>query len=308
MGRNSHLEAVIVRFFKKSFLVVVVGLFVSPLLGACAAMEDWSDIPNVKNETAKEEVKVTNRLDSAPGIQPVPQFPVPGDRDLKVMTSKLSGGSVEIYDIDGGAQMAAPIGPVSVEQTPAGIPLATDPRVTVYPLDGVSTVYTPAYPQAQGWPNAVLPVGHTASGSMTPGPDAWGGDDGRGSLAIEGGKLVSRAGPNVSNIYFPYGSARLGREDSNVLSNVAETAKFAPVERVSVEGHASKPTQTNDPIKSRILNLKESMNRATAVSAELIEKGVPAEKIKTVGWGDTKGAGEGEAAQRRVDVLTGAGQ
>ena len=79
------------------------------------------------------------------------------------------------------------------------------------------------------------------------------------------------------------------------------------MDRVRVEGHASTNAGTNDPIRARILNLKESMNRAYAVSRTLIEEGVPAEKIKTIGYGDTVPAGS-EDQQRRVDIVTAPGQ
>ncbi len=280
------------RLMSKFLLVFSAVLF----LGACDTVKGWTK----GSGAADEEIKVSNaameeRLDSAPGVKPIPQFPVPDNRDLKLMTSKLSGGSVEIYDLDGEpAVMDSGIPPAMPEYN--GIPLATDSRVTVYPVDG----YTP--PAGGSWPNSVLPVGHTASAGMTPPPDSFGADR---RMAIEGGKLSSRVGPAVSNIYFPYGSSRV--EDDAVLEQVAQTAKFAPVDRVTVEGHASVPTQTDDPVKAKILNLKESVKRAAAVSEGLIEKGVPAEKIKTVGWGDTKQTSGGEAEQRRVDVFTGAG-
>ncbi len=282
--------------FTKNIFILIAALVVFPL-AACEHYSDSSDSVQVSSTTSQD------RLDTAPGVRTVPQFPVPNDRDLKVMTSKLSGGSVEIYDVDSGMlqNIGAPVPQVQPDYV--GIPMASDPNVTIYPLDGYNNYpgeLRPApAPMAAGpreWPNAVLPVG-----GMTPPPASFGGDQ---PMAIEGGKLASRAGGDVSNIYFPYGSARLGGNERSVLDNVAETAKFAPVDRVSVEGHASAVAQVDDPVKAKILNLKESMNRASAVSQQLIEKGVPAEKIKTVGWGDTKPTSGGEAAQRRVDIYT----
>jgi len=297
-----------VRFFTKAWSVVLAVLLVLPMLTACETVEGWADKVSRGGEPAQIDVTdngdapVGDRLDSAPGVRPVPSFPVPGDRDLKVMTSKLSGGSVEIYDLDNPNASMGGVAPVTPDY--AGIPMATDPRVTVYPIDGYA-----AYPgemrpdmpmQLAGqkeWPNSVLPIGNAG---MMPAPDSFGNEE---RMGIEGGKLTSRAGSGVSNIYFPFGSANVDGADSSVLNDVAETAKFAPVARVSVEGHASPPTQSNDPVRAKILNLKESMNRASAVSQKLIEKGVPAEKIKTVGWGDTNSSGN-EASRRRVDIYT----
>lgn len=292
------------KFLTKPALALVAILALLTL-GACEHYaDDKSDVIDVSSNTAPAVTAASQRLDTVPGVRPVPQFPVPNDRDLKLMTTKLSGGSVEIYDVDSGMPQNGGASVPPVQPDYVGIPLATDPNVTVYPIDGYNM-----YPGEMGaarvaggqWPNAVLPMGNAGSG-MTPPPSSFGGDQ---PMAIEGGKLASRDNGSTANIYFGYGSSHLGGNDRSVLSSVAETAKFAPVDRISVEGHASAPTQTDDPVKSKILNLKESMNRAGAVSQELIEKGVPAEKIKTVSWGDTKPGAGGEAAQRRVDIYTG---
>ena len=281
------------RFFTKSVVAVLAILS----LTGCETVDGWTSGSN-KTPPETAPTVIGGRLDSAPGVQPVPSFPVPGDRDLKVMTSKLSGGSVEIYDLDGPvpSMESTSAGVPPVYQDPTGIPLATDPRVTVYPLDGYQS-----FQSEPSWPNAVLPVtgsvSHADGAPMALSPER--------ATSVEGGKLSSRAAPGVSNVYFAYGSSSLDGSDKSVLRDVAETAKFAPVDRVSVEGYASQPTQTNDPVKAKILNLKESLKRATMVSEKLIEQGVPAEKIKTVGWGDTKPSGSSEAGERRVDIVTG---
>lgn len=295
------------KFFTKTTMLAFTAAFIMMPLAAC---EHYSEGSTAAKNSETVPAPMSN-LDSAPGVRSVPQFPVPNDRDLKVMTSKLSGGSVEIYDVDSGMPqtqaMGAPVPPVQPDYI--GIPMATDPSVTIYPLDGYAAYpgdLRPAPMMAGGgreWPNSILPVGKTYDSAMTPPPDSFGGDQ---PMAIEGGKLAPRVGTTVSNVYFKYGSARLDGSDKTALGNVAEAAKFAPVDRVSIEGHASAPTQTNDPVKSKILNLKESMNRTNAVSQELIQRGVPAEKIKAVAWGDTKPSGGSEAAQRRVDIYTAA--
>jgi outer membrane protein OmpA-like peptidoglycan-associated protein len=219
-------------------------------------------------------------VSSTPDLQSSGQFPLPTDRDLRVMTTKLSGGAVEIFDLDGAP--GSTVSSVSSVQVPAGVPLASDPRVTVYPLDGgelSAGVYggvSSYYPTEPNWPA-------TSSASQS-------------SVATNAA---------ASRVYFDHGSARLKGSAQSVVRDAAEVAKFAPVDRVSVEGHASSRVQTNDPIKGRILNLKESMNRAFEVSKDLIEQGVPAEKIKTVGWGDTKQTGGTETEDRRVDIVTG---
>ena len=279
------------RFFPKSVVAVLAVLS----LAGCETVEGWS---GGKKKAPQEDPPptISGRLDNAPGVQPIPQFPAPTDNDLRVMTTKLSGGSVEIYDLNSPApDMGYASGAVPpVYQDPQGIPLATDPRVTVYPVDGYSS-----FQPEPTWPNAVLPVTGSVS-SADIGSSRFSGD-----RTIESGKLSSRSAPGVSNVYFRYGSANLDGNDRSVLRDVAETAKFAPVDRVRVEGYASTPTQTNDPVKAKILNLKQSLKRASTVSEQLIEQGVPAEKIETKAGGDTKPSGAGEAGERRVDIVTG---
>lgn len=242
---------------------VLAALAVLPMLAACETMKT--------NESAHA------------AIEPVMPA-MPGGN----LNTEFSNGSVEVYNLDAGGQDYG-AGVASVMPDPLGIPMANDPRVIVYPLDGMGNDYP-------GQVQATL-YSQQSSLQLMPPP-----------TAIEGGKLSPRVGSGVSSVYFPYGSAKLDKVDRVALQDIAQTAKFSPVDRVSVEGHASNAAQTKDPIKAKILNLKESMNRAAAVSEHLIQTGVPAEKIKTIGWGDTKPSGGGEAAERRVDIVTGAGQ
>lgn len=251
--------------FTKSVLAV---LAVLPVLAACQTL-DW-------REGRREEA-------AAGPVVMMPPAPVDGGLNMA-----LSNESVEVYTLDGpGAFASVP----SVMPDPLGIPMANDPRVVVYPIDGAGGAY----------PGNIQSVSLSAPQGLYPMPMSGGGD-------TREGKLPPRVSPVVSSVYFPYGSARLDHVEREALRDVAQTAKFAPVDRVSVEGHASGAAQTSDPVRAKILNLKESMNRAAAVSEHLIQTGVPAEKIKTVGWGDTKPSGMTGAAQRRVDIITGAGQ
>lgn len=291
-------------FNPKTAMAAMAAVILSFAVSGCETYDGWNERPSTSSTTKAStphtsEEQISQKMEGM-SAQPAPQFPVPQDRDLKIMTSKLSGGSVEIFDLDNPApSQGVPVAPVARDY--AGIPMTTDPRVTVYPVDGAGGTYPgqgALYPSEKTWPNSILPVG-TAS-AMTPPPQGW--DDER----IVDGALAPRVGQNVSSVFFPYGSARLDGANKGALRNVAETAKFAPVERVSIEGHASARAQTADPVKAKILNLKESMNRAQTVSENLIENGVPPEKIKTVAWGDTKPVGS-EAAQRRVDIVTGYG-
>jgi outer membrane protein OmpA-like peptidoglycan-associated protein len=267
----------------RSFLPIAVMALLVPVLAGCETVDRWVD--------GGDHVTINNA--PASDVKVAPAAPVYGSAqptrdELRGLASKMSGGSVEVYDIDGGPpnQGMISIAP-QYDAYPAqgGMAYPSDPSVTVFPLDDFGGMYPPQN-------GGVIP--------MTPAPFSDVPD------AAIGGKPHSSAGKDMSRVYFEYGSDRIGSGDDRVLSDAAEAAKFAPIDRVRVEGHASIDSQVKDPVKARILNLEESMNRAYKVSRRLIEKGVPAEKIKTVAWGDTIPSG-GNESQRRVDIITSAG-
>lgn len=274
-----------------------VGLVaVLALMGACEHIEQLSwkgdkSAAVVDARTGRPEPQLgppvapdpgdLRRLEQAPGKGRY-NFPPPSERDLMVLADKLGGHSVEIYDLNSGALRTYGGGAVVSDN---GLPASADPSVTVYPVDGQN-----AYPGHRGsWPNNLFPareIEANVSGSTT----------GRAS--------THAGGPGApAQIFFQHGSSRLGGGDRRVLSEVADKARFAPVHRVSVEGHASSRTGVRDPVQAKIINLKESMNRAFNVSSQLMREGVPAEKIKTTVWGDTKNTGGSEAENRRVDII-----
>lgn len=112
-------------------------------------------------------------------------------------------------------------------------------------------------------------------------------------------------GHAAGQIFFKHGSSRLGTGDMKKISALAEQAKFAPVNHITVEGFASKPTQVGtDTTQAHILNLRQSLKRAEKVSRALMRKGVPGEKMKMVSWGAAKATGN-ESYDRRVDVVMG---
>ena len=231
-------------------------------------------------KTEPQSTDVTLRTDSGAVITPAPEAMTP---QKAVRINKTSyNDSVEVFGIGGDSDYSNGIG-AGQQVMPAytGGVVSFDPSVTIFPLDGRA-------PRPSG---GVTYSGGSSSG-MAPMP----------SYNTSYG-LASAGGGN--QIFFKHGSSRLGGGDMNKLSFVAQTAKFAPVSRVTVAGYASQPTQAgSNTVKGHILNLKESMNRSFAVSKTLMRKGVPAEKIKTVSWGATKPTGN-ERQDRRVDIVMG---
>ncbi|MEM6812517.1 MAG: OmpA family protein [Pseudomonadota bacterium] len=155
-------------------------------------------------------------------------------------------------------------------------------NVTIYSLDDPGTLYTPRVET----PIAASPMGMpmSAQGQSQP---------------------VFGTSQADESIFFKHGSSRLGSNDRQKISQFADQAKFAPVNKVTVEGYASRPTQVgSDSVKAHVLNLKESMNRSFAVSKSLIQSGLPQEKIKTVSYGSKRATGDDDF-DRRVDLIMG---
>ena len=100
--------------------------------------------------------------------------------------------------------------------------------------------------------------------------------------------------------FFDFDKTSLKPEGTAALLRVLEQAKGSNIEEIRVEGHT-------DAVGSEGYNLKLSTRRAEAVKAFLVKQGVPANVIKTEGFGETQpvannATGEGRAQNRRVAV------
>ncbi len=273
------------RSFNKTFVTILAVLAATPMLAGCEGIGWWNERGDTEQHAAYKASDSSALLNAPAGLQAAPGFAV--------------------------SQSQPPMGTSPTPITPmygtnvSPAPVATaDPHVTLYPLDTAKTATSaqpPAanrpYPAASQWQASTVPP-TPVNVPVTPPV----------TIANGGGKaaLPPEVRPDVSRIYFANGSSMLNGENRTALNTIAEAAKFAPIDRVLVEGHASSAAQSKDIVTAKILNLKESMDRAQTVSFGLMEKGVPAEKIKTVAWGDTLPSGMGEAAQRRVDIITAA--
>ena len=119
-------------------------------------------------------------------------------------------------------------------------------------------------------------------------------------VASLGGSLNDALG--IAPINFETSSAVITAEGKAVLDGAAEflIANDGPVE---VAGHT-------DSDGDDAFNLQLSQDRADAVMAYLIEKGVPAENLTAVGYGETQpiadnGTDEGKAKNRRIEFVAG---
>jgi OOP family OmpA-OmpF porin len=100
--------------------------------------------------------------------------------------------------------------------------------------------------------------------------------------------------------FFDFDKTSLKPEGTAALLKMLEQAKGTNVEEIRVEGHT-------DAVGSEGYNLKLSVRRAEAVKAFLVQQGVPANVIKTEGFGETQPVANnatpsGRAQNRRVMV------
>jgi OOP family OmpA-OmpF porin len=102
-----------------------------------------------------------------------------------------------------------------------------------------------------------------------------------------------------TTVLFDYGSATVSLEGEAQLDPIAELIIAAPGARVEVGGH----TDSEGPAED---NLVLSLQRAEAVVAFLVERGVDPVQLTAVGYGEDfpvadNATPEGRAANRRIE-------
>jgi len=104
----------------------------------------------------------------------------------------------------------------------------------------------------------------------------------------------------TSAVLFDFDKYNLKPEAREVLNSVVDFLKTYNYKKIIVEGHT-------DSIGSQNYNLKLSRKRASSVADYLIKNGLPAEKIKIVGYGESRpkypnDTEEHRAKNRRVEI------
>jgi len=120
------------------------------------------------------------------------------------------------------------------------------------------------------------------------------------------GEAVIDKTPNVGssaiiNVYFDVDKAELKPESKPALDNVEAMMRMFPSMVIEVRGHT-------DSTGNSQYNLRLSERRAAAVRTELIKRGIAAERIRAVGFGDTQPIAdnhtpEGRAQNRRTEFI-----
>jgi outer membrane protein OmpA-like peptidoglycan-associated protein len=104
-------------------------------------------------------------------------------------------------------------------------------------------------------------------------------------------------------VHFETGSARIEKRSHELLDQIATMVKDHPeVGRIRVEGYT-------DNVGAPSINLDLSRDRADSVRAALIERGVPHDRLRTQGYGEShpvapNGTRAGRAKNRRVEFVS----
>jgi OOP family OmpA-OmpF porin len=103
----------------------------------------------------------------------------------------------------------------------------------------------------------------------------------------------------IKGIEFEVGSAKIIAKSFPVLDGAVKVLKEFPDTKIEVSGHT-------DNTGDAEANKKLSQERADSVKAYLVEKGVAAERVTTVGFGPDKPVADnknkaGQAKNRRIE-------
>ncbi|MFC6223123.1 OmpA family protein [Hymenobacter artigasi] len=108
--------------------------------------------------------------------------------------------------------------------------------------------------------------------------------------------LVSATPVVLPTVLFKVGKPELLPESSPALNQLADELKARPTLRIRVLGHADK---VGEPDKNQVL----SEQRAEAVKTFLVQAGIAPERLRTIGYGDSRPLYPSpDARNRRVEV------
>ncbi|MGB0670125.1 MAG: OmpA family protein [Rhodospirillales bacterium] len=154
----------------------------------------------------------------------------------------------------------------------------------------------PLQPQA---PSDTVDIG---GGGVEGGPDF--GSQGSGNPYTGG--LAPNGAVKVAIIQFTNGSAQLSSQDRRILRDVRQL-QAERGGRLRVVGHASSRTGNMDKVQHMMVNYDVSVQRAEAISRELIRLGVKSEDISVAAVSDSDPVyhevmPSGEAGNRRAEI------
>ncbi len=158
------------------------------------------------------------------------------------------------------------------------------------------------FARAGGTPETVVTAAADPAEAPKPAPAAL---EPEGNFDLEACKGRFEILSRTDNIYFRTGSARLDDRSSFLLDSIADIVARCPGLRIEVGGHT-------DAVGSEAANRTLSERRAAAVARYLAEKGIGADRMSAVGYGESRPVAPNDTAEnmrrnRRIEftVLNG---
>jgi OOP family OmpA-OmpF porin len=156
------------------------------------------------------------------------------------------------------------------------------------------TFYDLAIEQIRGDLRADLPQGWHATADITTKPPASSVDPTVCQQLFA--ELLAK-----SKIRFESAKATIDRDSAGLLDRMIETAMRCPTAAIEVGGHTDSDGEAD-------ANIALSQRRAQAVVDYMVRAGVPADRLKAVGYGETEPVAsndtdEGKAQNRRIEFL-----
>jgi OOP family OmpA-OmpF porin len=106
-------------------------------------------------------------------------------------------------------------------------------------------------------------------------------------------EVVYEPGKPIEGIFFEFGKDKIQKKSFKTLDAAVKVLKDFPSIRIEVSGHT-------DDVGSEEANLDLSRRRAESVKNYLVEKGVDASRVETVGYGRSKPIDTGKSAKARA--------
>lgn len=266
---------------------------------------DTGDGPVVEGG-APETIDLMTGDEMVQGSEAVPEVLSPAEPlDLPEIADRASDGRVQLYPLEGVLPPNKP-SPASPAVQAQGFPVtaawgSSAPSVQVFPLDDDMRMALPPHLMSPTEASPLLPPSFESE-PLAASSGAW-------APMSETGEFVTITAPGKQalKVYFAHDSSNLDHQAGDIIARILEYYRDSGG-GLSIEGHASVNANISDPVRRKIVNLKVSMNRAFAVAKYLIEKGVPAESIRTVAWGEVRppsgtNSMNLEKAARRVEII-----